>query len=194
MSEDVYAPPSGTRSRTPLDLAVPDPAVPERAVPEPAVPGAPTPGVAVELRLDDQLCFALYTAASAVVRNYRPLLRDLGLTYPQYVLLMALWEHDGAGGDDELSVGAIAVRLRVPLNNVAPLLDRLEQTGLVERHRGRQDRRQVAVTLTDAGRALERQAAQAQHQVRCQTRLSPAALASLRTELHALTHALDEEL
>ena len=158
----------------------------------PAAPEAGSPEPATELRLDDQLCFALYTAASAVVRNYRPLLRELGLTYPQYILLMTVWEHDGA--DDELSVGEIATRLRVPLNNVAPLLDRLEEAGVIERRRGRQDRRQIAVTLTDAGSALERRAAEVQDQVRCQTRLTPAALASLRTELHSLTHALDEDL
>lgn len=171
-------------------------ALPGDALPAATPPGGPPPGPAVDLpsepaaqlRLDDQLCFALYTAASAVVRNYRPLLHDLGLTYPQYVLLMTLWENDNT------SVGDVATRLRVPLTTITPLLDRLEADGLLERRRSTQDRRHINITLTDTGRALERRAAQAQHQVRCQTRLSPTALAALRSELHTLTHALDDHL
>ena len=140
-----------------------------------------------QLRLDDQLCFALYAATSAIVRAYRPLLRDIGLTYPQYVVLMALWE------EDDVSVGHLGARLSLPLSGVTPVLDRLERAGLLERRRGTEDRRTVRVALTDAGRDLERQAARAQHQVRCQTELRPEALAELRSELHDLTHTLDQE-
>lgn len=204
-SDTTHSSPNGT----------PDPPTSEPPVGMPTEP-------ARELRLDDQLCFALYTAASAVVRNYRPLLAALGLTYPQYILLMTLWEHDhrptNASTDDstkdsgadshavegdrsrltitttDLHVGQIAARLRVPVNNIAPILDRLEEVGLVERRRSRHDRRHINVVLTQAGRTLEQRAAQAQHRVRCQTKLSPRALDALRGELHALTHTLDDNL
>ena len=139
------------------------------------------------LRLDDQLCFALYAATAAIVRAYRPLLAELGLTYPQYILLMALWEKE------DVSVGDLGARLGLPLNGVASVLDRLERAELLERRRGREDRRVVVVTLTDAGRALEEQAARAQHQVRCQTMLAPGALASLRAELQDLTRVMGED-
>lgn len=137
------------------------------------------------LRLADQLCFALYSASSAVVRAYRPLLHAIGLTYPQYLVMMALWE-----GDD-IGVGDLGGRLGLPLNSISPILDRLETSALLERHRARDDRRIVNVVLTDSGRALEEQAARVQHQVRCQTELTPAELAALREELHALVEVLD---
>ena len=139
------------------------------------------------LRLDDQLCFALYAASSAIVRAYRPLLADLGLTYPQYIVLMALWERE------DVSVGDLGQRLGLPPSGVTPVLDRLEAAGLLLRRRGSEDRRHVVVALTDAGRALEEQAARAQHQVRCQTLLTPDALAGLRTELHDLIDVMGED-
>jgi DNA-binding MarR family transcriptional regulator len=139
------------------------------------------------LRLDDQLCFALYAASSAIVRAYRPLLADLGLTYPQYIVLMALWERE------DVSVGDLGLRLGLPSSGVTPVLDRLEAAGLLVRRRGTDDRRVVVVALTDAGRALEAQAARAQHRVRCQTLLSADALAGLREELHDLVDVMGED-
>lgn len=138
------------------------------------------------LRLDDQLCFALYSASSAIMRTYRPLLTDLGLTYPQYVVLMALWE-----GDD-ISVSELGTRLATPMNGLTPVLDRLERAELVERRRGRTDRRVVQVSLTDAGRALEQPAAVAAHAVRCQTELSRSEVDALRVQLRELTRVLDQ--
>ena len=131
-----------------------------------------------KLRLDDQLCFALYTATNAITRAYRPLLRELGITYPQYLTLMVLWQF----GDR--SIGDIAARLVLPGHAVTPMIDRLETAGLVERRRYDQDRRIVLVGLTPAGVELEAAAARVQHTVACQTRLSPGALAELRDELH----------
>lgn len=147
------------------------------------LPAEPEP----HLRLDDQLCFALYAASSAIVRAYRPLLADLGLTYPQYIVLMALWERE------EVNVGDLADRLGLPPSGVTPVLDRLEAAGLVLRRRGTEDRRLVVVALTDEGRALEAPAARAQHRVRCQTLLPGDALVGLREELHDLVKVMAED-
>ena len=137
-------------------------------------------------RLDDQLCFALYAATNAVVRAYRPLLARLGLTYPQYLTLMILWQ------DDDQSTSDIARRLRLPVHGVLPVLGRLEGAGLVRRRRDTSDRRVVRVELTRRGRSLQRAAAEAQQEVVCQTRLDPEALAALRDELHDLTAVLSD--
>lgn len=101
------------------------------------------------MKLDDQLCFALYGANMAIQRAYKPLLDELGITYPQFLVLSALWEDDGQ------TVGAIARRLDLESSTVTPLLKRLEQAGFVARERQAADERQVLVRLTAAGRALE---------------------------------------
>ncbi len=132
------------------------------------------------LRLDDQLCFALYAATNAITRAYRPLLRELGVTYPQYLTLMALWQH-GIG-----TVGQLAQRLDLPAHAMTPLLQRLERAGLIVRRRSPIDSRTVLVELTSVGVELERSAATVQRTVECATGLSPHALAALRGELHDL--------
>lgn len=104
---------------------------------------------AVPLPLDQQLCYALYAASMAVTRAYKPTLDALGLTYPQYLVLLVLWDADAAVG-----AGAIAERLALEPSTITPLLKRLEAAGLVTRTRGGADERRVAVSLTDAGRAL----------------------------------------
>ena len=134
------------------------------------------------LRLDDQLCFALYAATNAITRAYRPLLRELGITYPQYLTLMALWQH-GAG-----TVGEIAQRLDLPAHAMTPLLQRLEHAGLIVRRRSPIDSRAVLVELTPVGVELERSAATVQRSVECATGLSPDAVAALRGELHDLVN------
>ena len=108
----------------------------------------PAPSVA----LDDQLCFALYSASRAVTARYRPMLDRLGLTYPQFLVLMTLWEHD------DQSVREISERLALDSGTMSPLLKRLDAAGLVTRERSAADERQVRVRLTDAGRALEQPA------------------------------------
>src|SRR4051812_44588751 len=105
----------------------------------------PSPSVA----LDDQLCFALYAASRAVTARYRPMLDQLGVTYPQYLVLMLLWEEDGQ------TVGQLGQRLALDSGTLSPLLKRLTSAGLVTRHRRADDERSVSVRLTDAGRALE---------------------------------------
>lgn len=132
------------------------------------------------VRLDDQLCFALYAATNTVVRAYRPLLARLGITYPQYLTLMALWEHG------KLTVTELADRLALPAHAVTPVISRLQAAGFVAKRRGLRDRRAVVVELTAAGKSLESAAAAAQHQVVCRTGLTSDALADLRTQLHRL--------
>jgi len=108
----------------------------------------PSPSVS----LDDQLCFALYAASRAVTARYRPALDQLGLTYPQFLVLMVLWEEDGQ------PVHAIADRLQLDTGTMSPLLKRLTAAGLITRERSTTDERQVLASLTDAGRALEQPA------------------------------------
>ncbi|HJV41666.1 MarR family transcriptional regulator [Caulobacter sp.] len=99
--------------------------------------------------LDQQLCFSLYGASMAINRAYKPLLDALEITYPQYLVLSALWEVDG------LSIGAIAERLGLDSSNVTPLVKRMEGAGLLSRVRNPADERQVVVSLTDAGRDMQ---------------------------------------
>ncbi|MCJ2014177.1 MarR family winged helix-turn-helix transcriptional regulator [Methylobacterium sp. J-076] len=132
------------------------------------------------LRLDDQLCFALYAATNAVVRAYRPMLAELGLTYPQYLVMLALWQ-DGAA-----PVHALAERLQLGSNAVTPLVDKLEAAGFVTRARG-VDRRVVFVGLTEAGIRLEGEVSVAQQSVVCRTGLGEKDLGVLRQELKDLT-------
>ena len=103
--------------------------------------------------LDDQLCFTLYSASMAVGRIYKPLLDALGITYPQYLVLSTLWERDG------LSIGGIADVLDLESSTVTPLIKRLVAAGLIDRRRNRDDDRQVLITLTEAGQALQAQCA-----------------------------------
>ena len=99
--------------------------------------------------LDDQLCFALYAASRAVTARYRPMLEKIGLTYPQYLVMMLLWERD------EQTVGQLGSRLALDSGTLSPLLKRLTAAGLVTRHRRVEDERSVSIALTDAGRALQ---------------------------------------
>ena len=102
-----------------------------------------------ELQLDNQICFRLYTAARLVTQAYTPMLTALGITYPQYLVLMVLWEKD------DQPVNDIAHRLLLETNTVTPLLQRMEKLGIVSRKKGEQDKRQQIVSLTKKGKALE---------------------------------------
>lgn len=102
--------------------------------------------------LDDQLCYAIYSAGMAIQRMYKPLLDDLGLTYPQYLVLNVLWR------EDNLTVGGIAERLALESSTLTPLLKRLEAAGLLHRTRNPANERQVVVALTDSGRTLRARA------------------------------------
>ena len=105
-----------------------------------------------ELQLDNQVCFRLYTAARLVIQAYTPMLTELGITYPQYLVLMVLWEKDMQPVND------IAHRLFLETNTVTPLLQRMEKQGLLTRKRGKEDSRQRIVSLTKHGKELEEKA------------------------------------
>ena len=132
------------------------------------------------LKLDLQVCFALYSAQLAMSKVYRKLLKELGLTYPQYLVMMVLWEQD------RLSVSEIGERLFLDSATLTPLLKRLEGMGLVLRQRSRPDERHVEVTLTESGRALREQAEKVPEAVLCASQCSPEELVQLRDELHGL--------
>ncbi|ADO75071.1 MarR family winged helix-turn-helix transcriptional regulator [Stigmatella aurantiaca] len=104
------------------------------------------------LHLSEQLCFSLYSAVHALNRTYRPLLQDMGITYPQYLVMLVLWEEEG------LMVKELGARLHLDSGTLTPLLKRLEAAGLVVRTRDAQDERQVRIGLTAQGRALRAQA------------------------------------
>jgi len=130
--------------------------------------------------LDEQLCFALYSTGLAMNKVYRKLLRKLDLTYPQYLVMLVLWERDG------VSVSDIGARLFLDSATLTPLLKRLEAAGLVARTRSAQDERQVVISLTDAGRAMRRDAASIQEGVLCAAACEPADLIALKQQLERL--------
>ncbi len=106
-----------------------------------------------QLKLENQICFPVYAASRLITRAYQPLLDELGLTYPQYLVLMVLWEEDG------LTVNAIAEKLILNTNTLTPLLKRMEENGLIQRQRSDQDERRVMITLTESGTGLRHKAA-----------------------------------
>ncbi|WP_426148598.1 MarR family winged helix-turn-helix transcriptional regulator [Polaromonas sp. DSR2-3-2] len=123
-------------------------------MPDPA-PDLTPPGATSDamLRLDNQLCFALYSASLAMTRLYQPLLGALGMTYPQYLVMLVLWEQDG------LSVSELGERLLLNSGTLTPLLKRMESSGLVTRQRDAHDERRVHIALTAAGREVKARAA-----------------------------------
>lgn len=136
------------------------------------------------LTLDEQICFPLYAASRAMTAVYRPVLDRLGLTYPQYLVLLALWERDGRG------VGELGDALSLDSGTLSPLLKRLETVGLVERRRQETDERRVHVHLTEAGRAVRAAARGLPDRVAAATRLTTDDLVELRSTLKQLTDSL----
>ena len=132
------------------------------------------------LRLNDQLCFALYAATNQVTRAYRPLLEAVGLTYPQYLVMLVLWE------SDDQPAHKIADRLQLSPAAVSPILGRLEEAGLVVRDQDPDDARTRRVRLTPKGAAVELGASRAQLNVVEQTGLCGDELTGLRDDLHDL--------
>ena len=129
------------------------------------------------LRLDNQLCFALYSASLAMTKLYKPLLDELGITYPQYLVLLVLWERDG------ITVSELGERLSLDSGTLTPLLKRLETAGWVSRLRDTQDERRVLVRLSAAGRELKQRAARIPG---CVLQASQCSV----TEAMALTHQI----
>jgi MarR family transcriptional regulator, organic hydroperoxide resistance regulator len=129
------------------------------------------------LTLDSQFCFALYSASLAMTKTYKPLLDKLGLTYPQYLVMLVLWQEDG------LLVKTIGEKLFLDSGTLTPLLKRLEASGFIVRARDTGDERQVRITLTRDGRALKRRAQDIPQQVLCASGQSEQAVAGLRAQL-----------
>ncbi|ELY3983693.1 MarR family transcriptional regulator [Cronobacter muytjensii] len=140
----------------------------------------------LSLSLDNQLCFALYSANLALHKIYRQLLTPLGLTYPQYLVMMVLWQQD------DITVSEIGERLYLDSATLTPLLKRMETAGLLMRQRSRQDERHVIVTLTDAGRALKAEAHGIPGSVLCATACDRETLMSLKAQLENLRDNLHQ--
>ena len=136
------------------------------------------------LQLDNQLCFALYSASLAMTRLYKPLLEELGLTYPQYLAMLVLWEQDG------LMVSEIGERLSLDSGTLTPLLKRLESSGLISRIRAVEDERRVHITLTAAGRKLKAKAAKIPGCILSASQCSIPELVSLTQQVQALRRKL----
>ncbi|MDT0197108.1 MarR family transcriptional regulator [Arthrobacter sp. AB6] len=135
-------------------------------------------------RLDRQVCFALYSASRAATAVYRPVLEELGLTYPQYLVMLVLWENEPRG------VKEIGEELGLDSGTLSPLLKRLEALGLVERRRSGEDERRVAIHLTSAGRELSAKAGAIPQRLAQAAGLTAAELDQLRSTLGRLTDAL----
>ncbi|MFF0017948.1 MarR family winged helix-turn-helix transcriptional regulator [Streptomyces sp. NPDC005374] len=145
-----------------------------------------TPPTATDwLRLDQQICFSLNAASRAFGSVYRVVLKDLGITYPQYLVLLVLWEH----GD--LPVKKLGKHLRLDSGTLSPLLKRLETAGLVRRERSTRDERSVDVRLTEEGVALRERAVQVPRRIVSATSFDVDEIHRLRTRLDELTTALD---
>ena len=131
--------------------------------------------------LEDQLCFALYAASRAMTARYRPLLDAIGHTYPQYLVMMLLWE------EDNQTVGQLGARLSLDSGTLSPLLKRLTTAGLVTRHRRLEDERSVAIVLTDAGRALRDKADAISEEIICALDLDRDEFRDLKAKLNLVT-------
>ncbi len=139
-------------------------------------------------RLDHQLCFALYSSSLVMTKLYKPVLGALGLTYPQYLVLLVLWETDAIG------VGELGERLYLDSGTLTPLLKRMAAAGLLTRERAASDERRVIVTLTSAGRALRRRAESVPMQVACATGCRLDEISQLTAQLQALRSNVANQL
>jgi MarR family transcriptional regulator, organic hydroperoxide resistance regulator len=137
------------------------------------------------LALANMLCFSIYSAGHAFTRAYKPLLDALGLTYPQYLVMVVLWEEDGQ------TVGAIGERLHLESSTLTPLLKRLEASGLIRRARDAADERQVRIHLTESGRALKEKARAVPAQMLRNTGQAARDLLKLKAEIALLRDALE---
>ena len=142
-----------------------------------------------ELLLDNQLCFKLYAASRAVIRGYKPMLDQLGLTYPQYLVMLVLWEwHVSAPAQP--TVKALGERLMLDSGTLTPLLKRLQQLGLVQRARARLDEREVHLGLSEDGVKRQQQALPLREALLCSSGLDLDGLVELRGQLGALLEQL----
>jgi DNA-binding MarR family transcriptional regulator len=141
-------------------------------------PQAPPP--ADLLHLDRQLCFALHATSLAMTKAYKPLLSPLGLTYPQYLVMLLLWEHD------DRTVNELGHLLHLDSGTLTPLLKRMQSNELLTRHRDPVDERRVRLQLTSRGRSLKQEAASIPSSMACQLDMSEPEMEALRAQLHGL--------
>lgn len=143
------------------------------------------------LHLSNQLCLSLYSTSNAVIRAYRPLLQAMDLTYPQYLVMLALWQ------EDALAVKHICERTRLETGTVTPLLKRLEQKGLIVRAHSELDERQKVISLTETGKAMVNQAEAVPGQLGCLTGMEVKTALQLRAEIESLyrqvMHAIEHQ-
>ena len=138
------------------------------------------------LQLDQQLCFALYSTSLAMTKIYKPILGELGLTYPQYLVMLVLWEHG------KVTVSELGGRLRLDSGTLTPLLKRLESAALVRRERDADDERRVLISLTDTGRELRSAAVGIPEKLLCAVQCSVEEIQALTVRLHDLRSTLEE--
>ncbi|MDE2075786.1 MAG: MarR family transcriptional regulator [Burkholderiales bacterium] len=136
------------------------------------------------LALDQQLCFALYSASLAMTKRYKPLLEPLGLTYPQYLAMLVLWE------TSSVSVNELGKRLGLDSGTLTPLLKRLDAAGLIVRHRDAADERRVLIELTEAGRNLKERAQPIPQAAVCQLGMEMDEISALRESLQNLKNKI----
>lgn len=149
----------------------------------PTSENSPSPAA---LRLDNQVCFALYSASLAMTKLYKPLLDDIGLTYPQYLVMLVLWEQDG------ITVSELGERLYLDSGTLTPLLKRLEASGHIRRTRDAQDERRVRIALTPQGRGLRDQAERIPHCVLESSQCTLPELVALTSQLKTLRERLSQ--
>ena len=137
-----------------------------------------------ELFLDAQLCFTLYATSLAMTKVYRPLLTPMGLTYPQYVVMLALWQHG------EMTAGALGEQVALDSGTLVPVVRKLTTLGLVKRARNPADDRSVLISLTAAGRKQANSAKAVKNQIACATQFTPAEIQTLMRSLKKLRAAL----
>jgi len=150
----------------------------------PSQPPAPPKGDAPYPTIDQKLCFALYSCSLAMLQSYKPLLAAIGLTYPQYLVMLVLWETDG------ISIKRLAERLGQDPGSVTPLVKRLEEAGFVIRQRDTQDERNLSVQLTQKGRALQAKAERVSTDIALACHLTASGADDLRSRLTELTTTL----
>lgn len=141
------------------------------------------------LQLDNQLCFKLYAASRAITRTYKPMLDELGLTYPQYLVMLVLWEWRDAA-PEQPTVKALGARLLLDSGTLTPLLKRLQHLGLVQRQRAAHDEREVHLSLTPTGQALRERVLPLKAQLLCERGVAMEELHELRSRVGTLLDRL----
>jgi MarR family transcriptional regulator, organic hydroperoxide resistance regulator len=136
------------------------------------------------LKLDNQLCFAIYSASLAMGKYYKPLLKKLGLTYPQYLIMMVLWEQEGITSTE------LGKKLQQELGALSPVIRRMENQGLLTRQRSPGDDRKIKLLLTAQGRTLQQQAESVPHTTLCASGLSAEQAMALKQQLDTLRQSL----